>query len=146
VTRAIIGVSALLVLCIGILIAVVVAGREPERLAVDNLLAEELSLEIARSDEIRIADVADFEWDTLLIVERGTPDDAISARLQEEWNGGVGFETGDLLVFVRDGRVARYADYRGEGGFEDVERPVAAFSREDAVFDVRALVITPKES
>jgi hypothetical protein len=146
VTRAIIGVSALLILCFAGLIVVVMAGREPEQLAVDPLLSQELTREIARSEEVRLAELTDFAWDRVLIVERGTPDDEISARLDEEWRGGVGFQTGDLLVFVAGGRVARYADYRGEGRFAEVERPIAEFAREDAVFEVRSLVITPKET
>jgi hypothetical protein len=146
VTRAIIGISALLVLCFAGLAFVVLAGREPEQLALDPLLSQELTREIARSEEVRLAELTDFAWDRVLIVERGTPDAEISARLGEEWRGGVGFQTGDLLVFVRGGRVARYADYRGEGRFAGIERPIAEFSRDDAVFAVRRLVITPKET
>ena len=41
--------------------------------------------------------------------------------------------------------MARFFDYRGEGRFSGVDTPVAELAREDAVFDVRRLVITPKE-
>ena len=137
-------VAAALVVCIAGLIVVVVVTREEEQLAVDNLLAERLSLEVARSDVLRLEDITTFPWDTLLVVERGTPDEAISEQLATEWTGGVNFGTGDLLLFLRGGRVERYADYRGEGRFEGVERPIARFSREEAVFRVDDLVITPR--
>jgi hypothetical protein len=143
VRRVFVAVAAALILCVAGLVVVVVAGREEEQLAVDNLLAERLSLEIARSEVLRMEDVTTFPWDTLLIVERGTPDEEIERSLTGEWTGGVNFETGDLLLFVRNGRVERYADYRGEGRFENVERPVAEFTRDDAVFRVDDLVITP---
>jgi hypothetical protein len=144
VRRALIAVVSLLVLCIGGLLVVVVAGREEEQLAVDNLLAERLSLEVARSDVVRLAEIAPFPWDTLLVVERGTSAERIEQELAGEWTGGVNFETGDLLLFVRDGRVERYTDYRGEGGFEDIERPIAVFPRDAAVFDVHDLVMRPR--
>lgn len=143
--RALLAVSTLLALCIAGLVVVVVAGREEEQLAVDNLLAEQLSLEVARSPVLRVAELTSFPWDTLLVVETGTPAETIEERLAGEWNGGVNFETGDLLLFVRNGRVERYADYRGEGRFEDIERPVAEFARDDAVFDVENRVITPRD-
>ena len=141
--KALLAVSTLLALCIGGLVVVVVAGREQEQLAVDNLLAERLSLEVARSEVVRFDELTTFPWDTLLVVERDASAQEIEEHLAEDWRGGVNFKTGDLVVFVRDGRVARYADYRGEGGFEGVERPVATFARDDAVFRVEDLVITP---
>lgn len=145
-TKVLLAVVGALALCIGGLVLVVAENREPEQQAVDNLLAEQLTLEIARAEgRLDLADVTPFDWDTLLIVETGTDADTISAFLGEPWNGAENFRTGDLLVFVRAGRVARYADYRGEGRFAKVERPVARFAREDAVFDVgRDLVITPR--
>jgi len=143
VTRLLVAVSALLALCIGGLVVVVVAGREEESLAVDNLLAEQLSLEIARSSELRLADVTTFPWDSVLIVEHGTRAPEIERRIGGEWTGGVNFGTNDLLIFLRDGHVTRYADYRGEGRFAGVERPIDEFSRAEAVFRIRDLVITP---
>jgi len=73
--------------------------------------------------------------------------DATRAQLTRElgcpWEGDLEFRTGDILIFLRDGELARFADYRGEGRFDDVERPFARFDREAAVFRVRALVIRP---
>lgn len=143
--RVFIAVIAALVACIAGLVVVVVATREEEQLAVDNLLAERLSLEVARRDTLRLTDLTTFPWDTLLVVERGTPPETVQERVEGEWTGGVNFETGDLLLFLRGGRVERYADYRGEGRFEGLERPIAEFPREQAVFRIDDLVITPKE-
>ena len=62
------------------------------------------------------------------------------------WKGDVAFGTGDLLIFVRGGQVALYADYRGEGRFEGLRRPVARLARDQAVFRVRGLVMRPASS
>ncbi len=47
---------------------------------------------------------------------------------------------------MRGKHVARFADYRGEGHFEGVKRPIARIDRDDAVFSVRSLVIRPRGS
>lgn len=142
--RVFLAVVAALVVCIAALVVVVVAGREDEQLAVDNLLAERLSLEVARSDVLRLSDITTFPWDEVLIAERGTPREEIAQAVEGPWTGGVNFETGDLVIFLRDGRVTRYTDYRGEGEFAGVERPIERLSRDEAVFAIENLVITPR--
>ena len=58
----------------------------------------------------------------------------------------LGFETGEKLILLkRDGSVSRFLDYRGNGRFGGVETPIAELARDDAVFRVDGLVITPKE-
>jgi len=95
---------------------------------------------------VDLAAFARFEWDEVLIVARDTPREAISRRLGYEWTGVLGFETGEKLILLdRDGEVVRFFDYRGEGRFAGLETPIAELAREDAVFRVRRLVITPKE-
>jgi hypothetical protein len=89
--------------------------------------------------------LARFDWDHVLIVEPGTSREAISRRLGYKWTGTLGFETGDLLILLRDGKVKRFFDYRGEGRFEGLDRPFAELPRDRAVFRVSDLVITPKE-
>jgi hypothetical protein len=79
----------------------------------------------------------------VLIVARGTSRAAISERLGFEWTGEIGFQTGELLLFLADGRVARFADYRGLGRFEGFEVPVHALPRDRAVLRVRDLVVSP---
>ena len=149
--RALVAVGAALVFLLLVLGAVIYVNRDEDAIAVDNLLAESISREIGTAeqrgaDTVALADVTDFEWDHVLLAEHDASREAISDALGAEWKGDVAFGTGDLLIFVRRGHVARYADYRGEGRFAGVKRPVARFDRDDAVFSVRDLVIRPASS
>ena len=96
-----------------------------------------------RGEQLDLRRLAPFKWDTLVLAERGSDPEAITDALGFEWTGDVPIEIGDVLIFVDGGRVARYAEYRGDGAFADVQRPFARFPRERAVFDVRGLTITP---
>jgi hypothetical protein len=146
--RALAAVGAALVFLLLVLGVVVYLNRDEDAIAVDNLLAENLTREIGtaeqRGADVDLADVTDFAWDHVLVAERSASRAAISKALGAPWKGEVAFGTGDLLIFVRRGHVARYADYRGEGRFAGVPRPVARFAHDDAVFSVRDLVIRPK--
>ncbi len=146
--RALAAVGAALVFLLLVLGVVVYLNRDEDAIAVDNLLAENLTREIGtaeqRGADVDLADVTDFAWDHVLVAERSASRAAISKALGAPWKGEVAFGTGDLLIFVRSGHVARYADYRGEGRFAGVSRPVARFAHDAAVFSVRDLVIRPK--
>ena len=146
--RALAAVGAALVFLLLVLGVVVYLNRDEDAIAVDNLLAENLTREIGtaeqRGADVDLADVTDFAWDHVLVAKRSASRAAISKALGAPWKGEVAFGTGDLLIFVRRGHVARYADYRGEGRFAGVPRPVARFAHDDAVFSVRDLVIRPK--
>ena len=146
--RALTAVGAALVLLIAALGLAVYLSRDEEGFAVDNLLSEAITREIGtaedRGEDVDLAEVADFEWDEVVIAERDVTKAEISRELGHEWRGDLRFRTGDLLIFVRDGRATRFADYRGEGRFEGLDRPFARFGRDDAVFTVRALVIRPR--
>ena len=146
--RALAAVGAALVFLLLVLGAVVYLHRDEDAIAVDNLLAESLTREIGTAEQrgqaVDLADLTDFDWDHVLVAERSASRAEISRVLGAKWRGGVAFGTGDLLIFVHRGHVARYADYRGEGRFEGVRRPVARFTRAQAVFSVRDLVIRPK--
>lgn len=135
---------AVLFLSLGLLIY---SSRDDEFLAVDNLLSEDLTREFGtaedRREQVVIADSTDFAWDRMVLVDRGTDDDAISERLGFEWTGEVGFEVGELIIFLQGGKLVRYADYRGEGQFVGVRRPTDDFTPEDAVFRVEDLAIQP---
>src|SRR5687767_5596106 len=146
--RALTAVGAALVLLIALLgLAVYLTGDE-EGFAVDNLLAEDITRAVGtaedRDEDVDLAAVADFEWDEVVIAERDATKAEISRELGHEWRGDLRFRTGDLLIFLRDGRATRFADYRGDGRFEGIERPFARFDRDDAVFTVRSLVIRPR--
>ena len=146
--RALAAVGAALVFLLLVLGAVVYLHRDEDAIAVDNLLAENLTREIGTAEQhgadVDLADVTDFTWDHVLVAERNASRAAISKALGAPWKGEVAFGTGDVLIFVRGGHVARYADYRGEGRFAGLPRPVARFAHDDAVFSVRDLVIRPK--
>ena len=146
--RALAAVGAALVFLLLVLGVVVYLNRDEDAIAVDNLLAENLTREIGTAEQhgadVDLADVTDFTWDHVLVAERNASRAAISKALGAPWKGDVAFGTGDLLIFVRRGHVARYADYRGEGRFAGVARPVARVAHDDAVFSVRDLVIRPK--
>jgi hypothetical protein len=127
---------------------VVFLTRSEDRVAVDNLLAENLTRAIAVSEEqgsdVDLRRVADFPWDRVLVVAPGTPRDAISDALGSEYKGDLPFGSfGQVFVFARGDRVARIADYRGRGTFSGFERPLDELPRERAVLRVRDLVVSP---
>jgi hypothetical protein len=146
--RALVAVGALLALCFAVLGIAVFASRTEDRVAIDGPLSERITRAIAlasRQDgEVDLARIATFPWDRALIVEPGTPRSRISDALGFEWKGDVGFQTGELLVFVDGQAVARFADYRGEGRFAGLRRPIHELARDRAVFTVRGLVVRPR--
>jgi hypothetical protein len=145
--RALTAVGVALALLIGGLGLAVYLTRDEDYIAVDNLLAERITRAIGTAQErgvdVDLAREAPFDWDHLLLVARGVEPAAISRRLGYRWNGRIGFQTGELLLFMQRGRVVRFADYRGEGRFEGFPRPFASIPRDRAVWRVRELVIRP---
>jgi hypothetical protein len=145
--RALTAVGAALVLALLVLGLVVYVNRDESGIAVDNLLAEDITRAIGtaedRGADVDLGRIAKFEWDELVIAERDATRAQLTRELGFPWEGDLEFRTGDILIFLRKGRLARFADYRGEGRFEGIERPFAHFDRADAVFRVRALVIRP---
>ena len=139
---------------VGVALALMVAGlglavfltRDEDNIQVDNLLSEKFTREVATAGgrDVDLGQVASFDWDRVLIVERGTPRSEISKRLGYEWTGTLGFETGELLILLDErGKVKRFFDYRGEGSFAGIDTPFQELPRSEAVFRVRDLVITP---
>jgi hypothetical protein len=148
--KVLFGVCTLLALCIGGLALVAYLGRAERTAAVDNLLAEDITRLIqtaeGRGEEIDLAAETDFPWDRVLVVAKDTPAARISAALGSEFDGTMNYtaESNGMFVFALGTQLARYADYRGRGSFEGFDRPVDEFRREDAVFVVRDLVVSPK--
>jgi hypothetical protein len=145
-------VAAGLALCFAVLIAAVVLTRDKARPQSDILVSENLTKAVTTTQDpqngthgiVRLADVAPFEWDRVLLVAPGTPRNAISRRLGREWTGIDTIDGGEVLIFLRDGEVARFADYRGNGRFAGFPRPFAELPRSRAVFVVKDLVIRPR--
>ena len=136
-----------LVFFIALLVLVVYATRDEDNIQADNILAENITKAVTQApdngDAVTLPDVAKFEWDRVLIVQPGTPRAEITKRLGREWTGIDTVDGGDLLLFVRDGEVVRFADYRGSNTFAGFERPFAELPRERAVFRVRDRVVRP---
>jgi hypothetical protein len=147
--RALLAVGTLLVVLIAVLMLSVYLTREEKTYAVDNLLAEDLGRAIATAEANRrrvdLAAATDFGWDEVLVVAEDTPHEVIEEELGGEFRGHLNYdvESREIFVFLRDGELVRYADYRGRGRFEGLDRPIARLSREQAVFEVRDLVARP---
>lgn len=145
--RALTAVGLLLVLCLTVLGLAVYLTRSEDRIAVDNLLAENLSRAIgtAQTDtggEVELARIARFPWQEVILVEAGTARAAISQELGYEWKGDLNFGVVPILIFMDNGRVERFADYRGEGEFVGFEAPFDRLSRSASTLRVRNLRIT----
>jgi hypothetical protein len=140
-------VAGALVLSIAALGLAVYLTRDEDNLQADNLLAEAITQRIAEAREYKnvldLREVADFEWDRVLIVQSGTSRAAISKRLGREWTGIDTVDGGDLFLFLRGPDVVRFADYRGSNPFEGFPRPFAEIPRERAVLSVRDRVVRP---
>jgi hypothetical protein len=145
-------VAAGLALCIAVLVVVVVLTRDRARPQSDILVSENFTKAVTTSQDpengthgvVRLADVAPFDWDRVLLVAPRTPRAAISRRLGQNWTGIDTIDGGEALLFLRDGKVVRFADYRGNGRFAGFRRPFAELPRARAVFVVRDLVIRPR--
>ncbi len=117
-----------LALCIALLLLAVFVTRDEDNIQADNLLAERFTKAVALAPEnddgkVDLREVAPFEWDRVLLVQAGTPRAEISRRLGSEWTGIDTVDGGDLLIFLKDGEVVRFADYRGNLTFTGFERP-----------------------
>ncbi|MBA2515102.1 MAG: hypothetical protein H0V26_12390 [Solirubrobacterales bacterium] len=146
--RALTAVALALVFCFAGLGLLVYLTRSEDRIAVDNLLAENLSRAIGTAEDqgggrVDLASVARFKWDELVLVAPDTPRGSISRELGFEWKGDVNFGSSALFIFLEGGQVARFADYRGEGVFEGFERPFDRLERDAAGVRVRNLTISP---
>jgi hypothetical protein len=145
-------VAAGLALCIAVLIVAVVVTRDRSRPQSDILVSENLTKAVTTTQDpengthgvVRLADVAPFDWDRVLLIAPGTRRAAISRRLGRAWTGIDTVDGGEALIFLHDGKVVRFADYRGNGRFAGFPEPVAELPRSRAVFVVRDLVIRPR--
>jgi hypothetical protein len=146
--RGLIAVGALLAVAFGILLAVVFLSRDEDRVAVDNVLALELTRAIGTSDEtgdrVDLRALAPFDWDRVLVVAPGTARDEISTALGTPYRGDLPYgSSGQLFVFALRDRLARFADYRGRATFDGFERPLDELPRADAVLVVRNGIVSP---
>jgi hypothetical protein len=140
--RALTVVGALLAVAFGVLLLAVFATRDEDRVAVDDILALEITRAIGSSDSVDLRRLARGDWDRVLVVAPGTPRDSISDALGSEFNGDLPFgSSGELLVFAAGDSLVRFADYRGRATFAGFEEPVDELARADAVLQVRGGVV-----
>ena len=117
--------------------AAVYFTRDEDNVAVDSQLAENFSRAVALAETESAAGSISRAW--RVRVGRGPggrarhAGGAISRRLGYAWTGDVPSQTGELLIFLRDGQVARFADYRGLGRFTGFATPIDALPRARAV-------------
>jgi hypothetical protein len=141
-------VAAALALCIAGLLLAVYLSRDEDNIQADNLLAERFTRAVALAEpnreDVDLPALTGFAWDRVLLVAPETSRAEISRRLGRPWTGIDTVDGGDLLIFLDGGKVARFADYRGNGRFAGVSTPFAELPRSRAVFTVRSLVIRPK--
>jgi hypothetical protein len=146
VTRALLAVGGLLVVCLLAFGVAVYVTREEEHVAVDSDLAERLGLAVTEASStgapVDLAQVASFPWDRVVIVRRGTAREEISERLGFEFEGELSYdvESGALLVFAHGSALARFADYRGLQPFEGLP---AELPRDEALLDVDSERVRP---
>ena len=148
-TRALVAVGALLAVAFAIFGLVVFLTRTEDRIAADNLLAENLTraIQLAEQDgggEVELPLVAPFAWDRVLVMAPGTSRSAVSDALGSEYKGDLPFGSrGQAFVFAQGNAVARIADYRGRATFTGFERPLDVLPRGDSTLQVRNLVVSP---
>ena len=142
--RALIAVGALLAVAFGVLLLVVFATREEDRVAVDDLLSLELTRSIGQSDGVVVdlRRLARGDWDRVLVVAPGTSREQISDALGSEFKGDLPFgSTGPLFVFAAGSSLVRFADYRGRATFAGFDEPIDELLRADAVLRVERGVV-----
>jgi len=109
----------------------------------DARLGARIAAEVQRGDgtELRMQDLASFEWTRLYIFRPYSMPEEIERELVFTWPEGrlVHMESRDdatLLVFVKGNEVQRHlAHKRGQGDFAELGQP-GGYSRADAVFRV----------
>ena len=144
--RALVAVGAALVLCFVIFGAVVYFTRDEDTIAVDAVLAERITRAVAeaeqRGEDVSLARLTNFPWDRVVVFKPRTPKATIDRALGFEFKGDLPYdaESSEVFAFVDGTRLARFADYRGRGVFEGLERPVDELTPQEAVFEVRDLV------
>jgi hypothetical protein len=140
-------VAGALVFFIAALGLAVYFTRDEDNLQADNLLAENFTKAVTlapdNGNRVALPQLARFDWDRVLLVQPGTSRAAITRRLGHEWTGIDTVDGGELLLFLKGGKVVRFADYRGSNTFAGFRRPFDELPREHAVFSVRDRVIRP---
>jgi hypothetical protein len=150
-TRALIAVGVLLALAFAGFGLIIYVNREEDRVAVDNVLALELTRAIGVADQdggdVDLTQLAGGDWDRVIVAVPGIARERVSEVLGRPYTGDLPFgRTGQLFVFARGNRLVRFADYRGRATFTGLERPLDVRSRDRAVLAVRDGVVSPADA
>jgi hypothetical protein len=122
-------------------VALLVAGCGPFSSDIDDPsddIAAAVESASASGARFRLADATDFEWDRFYVFAPYFTQEAVDKQLGFHWGDAedslyTGTEGGNLLVFVRDGKVVKAFDQdSGHGDFSCVETP-HGLSPRDAV-------------
>jgi len=147
--KALIAVGTFLSLCFLVFGGVVYLTRDEDTFAVDAQLSEAISRAVAEAEQrgeiVDLRTLADFDFDRVLVYAPGTPRDQVSAALGFEFQGDLRYtaESSEVFVFTNRGRFVRFADYRGRGRFEGLQRPLDYLPAGEAIFRVRDGVARP---
>jgi hypothetical protein len=140
--KALIAVGTFLSICFLVFGGVVYFTRDEDTYAVDSALSEKISKAVAEArpqDPVDLRTLTGFDFDQVLIFDPQTPRAAISDQLGFAFKGELRYtaESSEFFVFTNNGHFVRFADYRGRGRFEGLERPFTTLTANDAVFTVR---------
>jgi hypothetical protein len=147
--KALIAVGSLLAVFFIVFGGVVYVTRDEDTYAVDAALSEGISKAVAEAEEndenVDLRNLADFDFDEVVIFDPSLSRDAISDELGFEFKGELRYraETTEIFVFLNHGQFVRFADYRGRGRFDGLDEPFAHLSANDAVFRISNGVATP---
>jgi hypothetical protein len=141
--KALLAVGGFLAFCFLVFGGVVYFTRDEDTIAVDSILAESISKQFVesqqRNEPLDLRTLTPFDWDRVLIYVPGTPRADVSRRLGFDFKGDLPYtaESSEVFVFTNRGAFVRFADYRGRGRFEGLQRPFESLTANDAVFRVR---------
>jgi hypothetical protein len=147
--KALIAVGTFLALCFAIFGGVVYFTRDENTYAVDSGLSERITKAVLESEQrnepLDLRVIAPFDFDRVLIFKPGRKRADISEQLGFEFMGELRYiaESSEIFVFTNRGQFVRFADYRGRGRFEGLERPFDYREANEAVFEVRGGVARP---
>ncbi|MEA2167954.1 MAG: hypothetical protein QOF76_1254 [Solirubrobacteraceae bacterium] len=146
--KALIAVGTFLAICFAVFGGVVYVTRDESTYAVDAQLSESISKEIGEAEQrhapVDLRNLADFDFDKVLIFAPGEPRRAISDQLDFPFQGELRYtaESSEIFVFTNRGHFVRFADYRGRLPFDGLQQPFAYLTANDAIFKVRGGRVT----
>jgi hypothetical protein len=116
-------------------VALLACSNNSARDAFPGRLEQAIASAAKAGGAVRMADVTDFEWDTLHVFVPYTSVEEVQKQLGFAWSEAteLDLDTRNQLVFVKEGRVVKHLFFpRNKGDFVSVGK--SRFTREDARF------------